>query len=325
MAHEVAAVVIGRNEGERLARCIESLRAKVAFIVYVDSGSTDGSAAMARAKGVDVVALDVQQPFTAARARNAGFRRALHLQPSLAQVQFVDGDCEVQPGWLERARAFLDANPQAAAVCGRRRERHPERSIYNRLCDIEWNVPAGPAKAFGGDVMLRAEALEQVGGYRESLIAGEEPELCVRLRAKGWQINVLDAEMTLHDAAMTRLRQWWTRTVRAGYAYAEGAYLHGASPERHAVRPLCSALAWGLVLPLTALCSMFAVGNWALILLLAYPLQVLRLFGKGSGSAKLRLLKAGFLVLGKFPQTLGAVRYWSLKFARQEGGLIEYK
>ena len=37
------AVVIGRNEGVRLRRCLLSLRAGVDYVVYVDSGSTDNS------------------------------------------------------------------------------------------------------------------------------------------------------------------------------------------------------------------------------------------------------------------------------------------
>ena len=60
-------------------------------------------------------------------------------------------------------------------------------------------------RAFGGIVMLRAKAVEEVGGYREDLIAGEEPELSVRLRRTGWRIWRLDAEMTMHDAGMPGL------------------------------------------------------------------------------------------------------------------------
>ena len=100
------------------------------------------------------------------------------------------------------------------------------------------------ARAFGGDVMIRAAALENVGGYRDDLIAGEEPELCIRLRAAGWRIWRLPYEMTSHDAAMTRFSQWWRRAMRAGYAFAQGAHLHGASPERHWVWESRRAWLW---------------------------------------------------------------------------------
>jgi len=321
----VASVVIGRNEGDRLRRCLESLRGRVGQVVYVDSGSTDGSVELARSMGLVVVELDLRLPFTAARARNAGFRRALEVLPAHEHVQFVDGDCEVQPDWLERASAFLAAHPGVAAVCGRRRERYPERSIYNLLCDMEWAVPAGPAKACGGDVMMRVSALREAGGYRDDLIAGEEPELCVRLRARGWGIQVLAAEMTLHDAAMTRWRQWWMRNVRSGYAYAEGAHLHGAPPERHWVRELRSALAWSLGVPLLTVCAVLAFGPWGLALLAIYPVQVARLFLKGTADARARLLRAAFLVTGKFAETQGALRFWRLAATRRPGTLIEYK
>jgi glycosyltransferase involved in cell wall biosynthesis len=322
---DVSAVVIGRNEGDRLRRCLDSLLGRVGHVVYVDSGSTDGSVEMARSKGIEVLALDMGQPFTAARARNAGFRQSLASWPKQRFVQFVDGDCEVLPGWLDQARGFLEAEPTAAAVCGWRKERHPEQSVYNTLCDMEWHVPTGSAKACGGDVMLRVEALREVGGYRDDLIAGEEPELCVRLRAHGWKIHVLGVEMTLHDAAMTRFGQWWTRTVRSGFAFAEGVHIHGKPPERHWVRELRRALAWGLLLPVAVLCATLLIGPWALLLLAAYPLQIIRLSLRGGVSARQRFQRAAFSVIGKFAETQGALRFWRLKSLRRSGGLIEYK
>jgi glycosyltransferase involved in cell wall biosynthesis len=198
----IGVVVIGRNEGERLRKCLASVARQTGKVVYVDSGSTDNSVEIAESLGAVVVNLDMMRPFTAARARNEGFMRLREAAPDLAYVQFVDGDCEILPGWLEEAALFLDEHPDVAAVCGRLRERFPERSVYNMLCDIEWNTPVGEAKACGGNAMLRADALSQAGKYREDLIAGEEPELCVRLRASGWKIWRLAAEMALHDADM---------------------------------------------------------------------------------------------------------------------------
>jgi GT2 family glycosyltransferase len=321
----VALVAIGRNEGERLVRCLDSVLAHVQLVVYVDSGSTDGSVAMARARGAEVVELDLAQPFTAARARNAGFERALQRLPQLRLVQFVDGDCEVRAGWLDHAVQFLDQHRGAAAVCGRRRERFPERSAYNRLCDMEWEKPVGPIAACGGDVMLRVQAVRQVGGYRDDLIAGEEPELCVRLRGCGWTIHCTGVEMTLHDAAMSRFGQWWRRVLRSGYAFAEGAALHGAPPERHWVHETRRAWLWGLALPLMAGLAVIAIGSWGAVLLAAYPLQVLRLYLKQPGTRKERRLKAWFQTLGRFPEALGVLQYWRDRLLRRRSGLIEYK
>lgn len=313
----VGAVAIGRNEGARLVRCLAALVAAADRVVYVDSGSTDGSVAAARAAGAEVVELDPSLPFTAARARNAGLARlAERTLPPL--VQFVDGDCELQPGWIATATAFLAAHPDVAVVCGRRRERHPEASLWNRLIDREWDTPVGEAKACGGDALMRTAALRAVGGFDPTLIAGEEPELCVRLRRAGWRVWRLDAEMTLHDAGMTRFGQWWRRTARSGHAAAEGAALHGGRPERHGVRQTASALLWGAALPLAALVGALLT-PWALLLLLVYPAQILRLARRAGWAG------AAFLVFGKVPEALGALSYARRRLAGRPTRLIEYK
>jgi len=322
---ELGVVAIGRNEGERLRACLTSVIHDAGVTIYVDSGSTDGSAEMARALGAVVVDLDVSRPFTAARARNVGFERLNQLAPDLQFVQFVDGDCEVRTSWLAQATAFLEANRDVAVVCGRRRERHPERSLYNRLCDLEWDTPVGEARACGGDALVRLSALREVGGYRESLIAGEEPELCVRLRARGWRIWRLDAEMTLHDAGMTRFTQWWQRATRAGFAFAEGARLHGAPPERHWVRESRSALTWGLLLPFAILASALLWGPWLLLGFVVYPLQVLRLYRRSAGAPGVRAWRAVFMVLGKFAEASGHLRYLARRWSGGPAQLIEYK
>ena len=177
-------VVIGRNEGERLRRCLSAVCVRNVTVVYVDSNSTDGSSELARTQGAEVVELDLSQPFTAARARNAGFARLEQIDADVRFVQFVDGDCELVDGWLAQASGVLEERPEVAVVCGRRRERFPEQSIYNRLADLEWNTPVGEAKYCGGDAMMRVAAFRQVGGFNPDLIAGEEPELCVRFETK---------------------------------------------------------------------------------------------------------------------------------------------
>lgn len=319
----VGVVVIGRNEGARLLRCLDSIPRGTGRVVYVDSGSTDGSVAAARARGAEVVELDMARPFTAARARNAGLER-LRAGAVPELVQFVDGDCELQPGWIAAARSFLEGNAQAAVACGRRRERFPEASAYNRMCDREWNTPVGRARACGGDALMRMAALDQVGGFDPALIAGEEPELCVRLRAKGWEIWRLEAEMTLHDAAMTRFGQFWKRARRGGHAWAEGAAMHGRAPERHGVAGLRRALFWGVALPLVALMLALAGGAWGLALLLAYPAQIARLALR-AGGGRVAWEQAALLTLGKFAEAQGALEYLARRLARRPAGLIEYK
>lgn len=322
---KLAVVSIGRNEGERFRRCLHSISTQTKQHVYVDSGSTDDSVRAADSMGVEVVMLDMALPFTAARARNEGFRRALQVFPRVEYVQFIDGDCELFPGWLENAVAFLEQNHEVAIVCGRRRERFPENSIYNMLCDAEWNTPVGESRYCGGDALVRVNAFESVRGFRANLIAGEEPELCVRLRAAGWRVWRLDQDMTSHDAAMMRFGQWWKRSLRAGYAFAEGAHLHGKPPERHWVTESRRAMIWGLAIPLITVGLTAVYGGWAVALLLVYPLQVCRLALSGGGSEYVDWLKALFLVLGKFPEATGHLKYYSALVAGKSIRLIEYK
>lgn len=318
-------VVIGRNEGERLKRCLQSLSKRTPKIVYVNSGSTDGSAQWARDFGVTVLDLDLALPFTAARARNAGFRRLREMAAKISYVQFVDGDCELIESWPDDAISFLEANGEIAAVAGRRRELYPERSVYNWLCDKDWNGPVGEVRSCGGDVMLRASAFESVDGFRDDLIAGEEPELCVRLRAAGWKIWRLETDMTLHDAAMFRFSQWWRRALRGGYAFAQGAYLHGRRPECHRVWEARRAWIWGIWLPLGCLLVGLVVEPWGWSAWLIYPLQVMRQMIRNGGSFGDRTVLALFQVLARFPEGWGQIKFLVDRLLGRQSLLIEYK
>jgi len=326
-AHDnVGVVVIGRNEGERLIRCLESVRSPSRYVVYVDSGSSDGSVEAARQLGAAVVDLDMTVPFTAARARNAGFTRLMELAPDLTYVYFVDGDCEVYGGWIDTARAFLDARSQVAVVWGQRRERYPERSIYNTLCEIEWrSFPLGETKYCGGDALMRTAAFREVNGYTPTLICGEEPELCIRMRQKGWRIWHVDEDMTLHDAAIYRFSQWWKRMLRGGYGFAQGAALHGAPPERHWVRESRRAWFWGLGMPTIVVAATVIVGWWGLLLAAVYPLQLIRLASYGRRYPEARWHWAGAMVLGRFAEMLGQMKYLFDRARRVQSKLIEYK
>ena len=344
-ADSVGVVVIGRNEGERLKRCLRSLLAQGAGpIVYVDSGSTDDSVEFSRSLGVIVVNLDTSIPFTMARGRNAGFVELQRLFPTLRWVQFVDGDCEVRPDWIAKARAAFNERPEVAAVCGRRRERHPEASVYNRLADMEWNGPIGEVEECGGDVLFRSGVFLELGGFNPRMIAGEEPELCVRVRGAGYKVLRIDEEMTLHDAAITRFAQWWTRSVRGGHSFAEGMAMHGSGESRHNVRHTLSALFYGLALPALWCGSLlfaasglfffpFGIGVGPLVLVAAgVPAAYLRAaFGayrerrRRADPRAHAALYAAFCMLGKVPETIGILTYWSNRLRGRYSGLMEYK
>ena len=325
-------VIIGRNEGARLLRCIRSVAGSQngsqtgnGPLVYADSGSTDGSPARARELGVEVV--ELQAPFTAARGRNEGFARLLEKHPDVEVVQFLDGDTELIPGWFERALQELVDDPQVAAVCGRRRERHPEASVYNLLCDIEWNTPVGETIVFGGDVMIRTQDMRRAGGYDATLIAGEDPDLAVRIKKTGRKIMRLDSDMTFHDAAMTRFSQWWTRALRGGHAFAEGAELH--AQQGFWAKEVRSNWAWGAAVPAVGLGMLLpTLGTSAMVAGASYGALFVKMLhdGRARGLAPHEArVYAAFGTLGKLPQAAGQAKYWWGKMRRKKSTLIEYK
>jgi GT2 family glycosyltransferase len=324
----IGIVVIGRNEGERLRRCLTSVSGQDHPVVYVDSGSSDGSVALAAGMGATVVELDQKSPFTAARARNAGLERLRERDASVDLVQFIDGDCEMAEGWLAKTVAAFQANPSVAVVCGRLRERRPELSIYNRLCHIEWNTPIGYADSSGGVATMRVEPFVSVGGFSPDLIAGEEPDLCLRLRQRGHHILRIDAEMSTHDANMTRFGQWWSRAVRGGHAYAEGFARHHQEPGRYYARQVASNFAWGFGLPLLALAPLWPTHGWSALLLLGYLLLGARVWAAGrrrgltASDARWYALSC---VLGKVPSAYGQLRYWVLAWLGKRSRIIEHK
>jgi GT2 family glycosyltransferase len=325
---EVGIVAIGRNEGERLRTCLTSALALSPHVIYVDSGSIDVSAALATSLGTAVVDLDLSTPFTAARARNAGFAKLMEFQPQLEFVFFTDGDCEIISTFIPKAIDAMSGDASVAVVCGRRRERHPDASIYNQLCDIEWNTPVGEAKSCGGDALMRASAFKAAGGFNPAVIAGEEPELCVRLRAAGHKILRIDAEMTLHDAAMMRFSQWWKRNVRSGHAYAQGAALHGAPPEKHWVKEVRSNDFWGLTVPAAAIVlGLFTHGVGGILLLfLAYDVLAFKIYRRAKPAlGPNTALYTFFIVLGKIPQAWGQFRFRVARLLGRRPQIIEYK
>jgi glycosyltransferase involved in cell wall biosynthesis len=323
-SYRIGVVAIGRNEGQRLRGCLASVKGSAGQVVYVDSGSTDESVAIAEQIDVAIVQLEASSPFTAARARNEGFARLKTLSPEVEFVQFVDGDCELAAGWIDVACKFMAEQVNVGAVCGRRRERYPQASIYNRLCDLEWNTPVGEALACGGDAMMRVQAYEAAGGFQSRLVAGEEPELCVRLRALSWKIWRLDCDMTYHDAAMKRFGQWWRRAARSGYGYADVVRLSRGSNSRLYRKELVSTALWGGVLPVAILLGTIADVSalWALVV---YPLQIVRIAAKRGPNCSVTWAYAVLIMLAKFAQFQGLLSFW---WSRRQGhvvGQFDYK
>ncbi|PHS29946.1 MAG: glycosyl transferase [Methylophaga sp.] len=328
----VGIVVIGRNEGERLRICLNSVLKSGANVVYVDSGSDDDSVAVAESLGAQVVELDPSIPFSAARARNDGVKALNASGIEFEYVQFVDGDCEVNDQWIESARLFLEKQPDIAVVSGRLRERYPEKSVYNLLCDTEWQSPTGEATSCGGLAMMRVEVFNALDGYRNDLTAGEEPELCMRIRQKGFKIWRIENEMALHDSAMFHFSQWWNRNRRTGYGSMELAMRFSHPDFKRITRRIMFWAVWALMVFAFSIVSMIGdenILNIALYSLVAlWPINLLRIAYKTWRSGKsitFSCTYAWYMAIGIWPQLLGSVSYVYDRLRQRQMRLIEHR
>lgn len=320
----VSVVIIGRNEGMRLARCLQSVRsmdlADACYeILYVDSGSSDGS--LARARGFGARVFEVEGAPTAARGRNLGLQHA-----RAPFILFLDGDTLVHPDFARKALDFLDQHEDVAVYSGQRREIHPRASIYNRVLDLDWRLPTGYVSLCGGDAMMRGDALRRVGGYREDLIAGEEPELCARLGRAEFRIYCTDEAMTEHDLAITRFSGYWKRCFRAGYAYARVAALTGGemfgreSRKNHLQAPvyLLSLIGFPLFLEWRGLVLLVVLAS----LVLARTYLRARRHRASPGTTLLYSIHGH---LCQLPIWLGQLRFYRDRLFSRGGAIIEYK
>lgn len=327
----VTVVVIGRNEGSRLARCLESIAAMdrtglSVDVIYVDSDSKDDSVRVAQELGARVIALKPARP-TAALGRNAGWR-----ETDADFVLFLDGDTILDAAFVRRALVEMQS-PRVACVWGHRREVDPPRSVYTRVLDLDWIYPAGFVPFCGGDALFRRSALSAARGYDETLIAGEEPELCRRLQVLGYRILHIDVPMTRHDLAIDRFGQYWKRAERAGHAYAEVAARFAKtslplwSDEVRRNRRHAAVL---VALPLLAVAACVALRSWwpaaavfALLLLLAVR-SAWKARWKGAGAGTL-LLYGIHSHLQQLPIAVGQWRYARSRRKGKKLKLVEYK
>lgn len=327
---ELSVVVIGRNEGARLLRCLDSVRraawgASSYELIYVDSASRDDSVLQARRAGASTLVLEDPSP-CAAKARNLGWRQARG-----RFVLFLDGDTELHPDFPGKALAVM-ADPGLCAVWGHRRESRPEQSVYTRVLDLDWVYAPGRTEYFGGDVLVRRAALEGVEGFDPTLKAGEEPELCARLRAAGWQIEHIDAPMTGHDLAVRSFRSYWLRAYRSGIAYAEvSARLRGRGASRwrrEAARDLLHGtvlLGAPLLLLASSVSSARATAGLALVALLMLLRSAVRCAWKAPGRPGLQLQYALHSHFQKVPALFGQLAWHRSRALRRAVPLIDYR
>lgn len=179
---DVTFVIPVRNDARRLARCLATVRRELGSapgrIIVVDNGSVDDSAEVARAAGARVVSAP-GVPVAVARNRGVAAESAGDV------LAFVDADHELLPGWydaLRGAMARADVSAAAAAYHG-----PPSPTPTQRwYAALRGRTTEGPIEWAGaGNLALRREVFERVGGFDEALEACEDVDLCFRIRQAG--------------------------------------------------------------------------------------------------------------------------------------------
>lgn len=313
MKPRIGIVVIGRNEGNNLTSCFQSLAMAPYPLIYVDSASTDDSVAIAKTfKNVTVVQLSPLSPLTAARGRNAGVARLNEMDPRLEYIQFVDGDSRIEPGWLEEAARVLSQREDVAIVAGILKEFEATNSIFKKISALEWEAKPGEIKATGGICMCKVTAIQQVEGFNELLIGAEDTDFCYRIRKKGWKILHIPVPMGVHDSSIKSFRDFWRRSMRTGYAFSQVSQFHWNDSERLFARENISTFIFGGIIPILTLTLAPWTGGFSLLLLLVYPLLFWRIYRKAEKhwSKQEACLYAASCILAKFPGFIGACKFY---------------
>lgn len=255
---DLSFVVIGFNESATLPACFRSiqeaeLEGLAVEIIYVDGGSTDTSIEIARSWKVDAC-LGGEKRRRAAENRNLGLRHARG-----EFVQFLDGDMQLEPGWIQAGLALLRQRPGTAVVWGYIREANP--GPYYRAMQLDWEFVEGPTRYCGGAALFRRGPLASLGGFPEDVAYGEEPYLCWRIRNElDKEVYHLHEPMVQHDLAYGGLRDYARRTVRCGETYAEIAARCLHTKERLWLREVVTSLGWASILVIAILAAIAGAG-----------------------------------------------------------------
>lgn len=204
MAREVGVVIPCKNEETTLARCLTALREQrpaPVRIVVVDNGSTDASLQIAQSLADQVLRIPSG---TIAGLRNAGAAAV----GEVAVLAFVDGDCEVAPGWMAAA---LDRLEHADLVGARMLADPSANWVARRWAAIEAAGAHLGSQVWSGHMAINRSVFDQVGGFDSRLGSGEDSDLGLRVRAVGGPVQQVPEMVAVHHGFPGTLRAFWRR------------------------------------------------------------------------------------------------------------------
>jgi len=200
MDERVTLVIPGRNCAATLSECLASARplklsGLVDEIIFVDDASTDDTRSIADRFDIRVLSGPGRG---AAAARNVGWRAA-----KSPRIWFVDSDCVIEPGTLEKLLAEFD-DDRVGAVGGSYSNRRPDSLlaclIHEEIIVRHESMPSVVDFLGGFNVVYRRSALEAVGGFDERFpgATAEDADLSFRVRKRGYELRFAPAARVCH-------------------------------------------------------------------------------------------------------------------------------
>ncbi|WP_460356566.1 mycofactocin biosynthesis glycosyltransferase MftF [Mycobacterium sp. ZZG] len=211
---DVTVVIPVRDNASGLIRLVAALRG--VRVVIVDDGSAVPVAESDFADmRCEVRVLRHDRSKGPAAARNAGLAMC-----TTDLVAFLDSDVVPRKGWLEALLGHF-CDPAVALVAPRIVALNQSDSVVARYEAVRSSLDLGlreaPVVPFGtvsyvpsAAIICRRSALLEVGGFDESLVSGEDVDLCWRLNEAGARLRYEPIAMVAHDHR-TELRKWFAR------------------------------------------------------------------------------------------------------------------
>jgi glycosyltransferase involved in cell wall biosynthesis len=222
----ICSVVVARNEQATLEICLAAIRRELdsvggGEILLVDSGSTDRTPELGLEAGCQVLSVRRASRMCPSAMRYLGAQRTRS-----RYILFLDGDCELEPGFLPAALEAMSVDASLGVVAGRRRDFY--RSLDGRLqpaereyyADKAVKAPADPG--YGGCALYRRRALEEAGSFDPFLRAKEEQDLAQRIRAAGYHTHVLPIPMIRHMTVPRESARRLIRSLNHGFFVGRG-------------------------------------------------------------------------------------------------------